>query len=139
MSALLDELRALYADVDALMAPYSCDRSTDCCRFAVTGREPYPTPIEREAMVRALAARGVSGKRARALRTATGPERSCPWLDDIGGCRVYEARPFGCRTYFCRGKVPRREVQTLARRLTELAAKHAPRDPFPCPLTQAHS
>ena len=52
------ELAALYAETDALMAKMTCDASTDCCRFGVTGREPYPTAIEAADLLRAFAATG---------------------------------------------------------------------------------
>ena len=50
-------LLALYAEVDALVAGWSCTCSgagtgeaprARCCHFAVTGREPYPTAVELE-------------------------------------------------------------------------------------------
>ena len=33
-------------EVDALYADWSCPSSTECCRFGVTGRQPYLTSIE---------------------------------------------------------------------------------------------
>jgi Fe-S-cluster containining protein len=46
----------------------------------------------------------------------------CPLLLEDGACSVYEDRPFGCRTFFCRdATLPqgprRREVDVLAMRL----------------------
>jgi Fe-S-cluster containining protein len=137
------ELLELYARVDALLAPFACDASTDCCRFGVTGREPYVTPPELAEVERAVAALG--GDRAlasrRTLPMADG-ERRCPMLDDAGKCRVYAARPFGCRTFFCDrargpGRFPRDEVQRIARAVADLAARYAPHDPHARPFSRA--
>lgn len=75
------------------------------------------------------------------------PERACPLLGDHGRCRIYASRPFGCRTYFCEnalalceasaGKLPRDEVQAIARRIAALSARAFPRDPGPRALTRA--
>ncbi|MBM4358524.1 MAG: hypothetical protein FJ096_10500, partial [Deltaproteobacteria bacterium] len=43
---LLDELGTIYRDVDEAYAGHRCPTSTDCCRFGVTGREPYVTSVE---------------------------------------------------------------------------------------------
>jgi Fe-S-cluster containining protein len=54
------------------------------------------------------------------------PERedgSCPMLDPLGRCLIYEARPFGCRTHFCAaagGPYARRDVLDLIRRLEDV-------------------
>ena len=156
-SPLRTELLALYAEAEVLLTGIVCDASTDCCRFGVTGREPYPTAIERAELARGMQAGGVkvtapaktsrrsgsSGQGTR-LRLAE-DERTCPLLDDAGRCRVYQARPFGCRTFFCeRGRdpsgdpalLPRRELQALGRRIADLSARFDPRDPGPAPLTR---
>ena len=103
--SLLAELRALYAEADALHGATTCPASTECCRFGVTGREPYLTSIELLAIQRAVAAGGgpLSRKR-RALPLAgntTESERTCPLLAENGRCSIYASRPFGCRTFFC--------------------------------------
>jgi uncharacterized protein len=132
------ELLALYAEVDALLAPYSCESSTDCCRFGVTGREPYPTPVELAELEHARAGRPAPRRRL----PMADDERRCPLLTDEGKCRVYASRPFGCRTFFCEkvegpGKLPRAKVQELSRRVADLAARFSPRDPHARPLTRA--
>lgn len=142
----LAELEALYAEVDGLVDGFGCDASTDCCRFGVTGREPYPTAVELALLARAVRARGGLPKR-RALPTVD--ERRCDLLSDEGRCLVYEARPFGCRTFFCeraRGPagegvraLPRREIQDLARRIADLSSRASPADPGPRPLSRATS
>jgi len=141
---LLTSLAEVYRDADALHAGWSCPASTECCRFGITGREPYVTSIELLAVRRAIAARGGtrSWKRApAAARDAEGAstgrialpvvaeERTCPLLCASGRCAVYEARPLGCRTFYCDragpgGKVKQREVNALVRRIQEIAAKH---------------
>jgi hypothetical protein len=130
----LEELRALYRETDALFEGASCDASTECCRFGVTGREPQVTSIELALLRRAIGRRGGAlAQKKRALPLAneatTESERTCPLLDRSGGCSVYEDRPLGCRTFYCeRARLvvmpPRGEVQALVRRLQELAARH---------------
>jgi Fe-S-cluster containining protein len=142
------DLLAVYAEVDRLLAPFFCEGTTECCRFGVTGREPYPTAIELEEVTHAL--RALGGKTVpsrRALPLAGGEdERPCPLLSEEGRCRIYASRPFGCRTFFCervqgpggaRAKLPRAEVQRLSRSVADLAARFAPRDPHARPLTRA--
>jgi Fe-S-cluster containining protein len=140
---LLAQLEALFADADALMAGWSCDASTLCCRFGVTGREPYVTSIELALLERGIAARG--GRlplRRRALPLADEKveqwggrrakvERTCPLLDARGRCAVYASRPLGCRTFFCdravsTGRMPREEIRQLVARIEDLAARHRP-------------
>jgi len=136
-------LLELYAEVDALLAPYTCDASTECCRFGITGREPYPTAVERAEIQRAIAALG--GERAIARRVVlpkVNEERPCPLLSDGGRCRVYASRPFGCRTFFCDrvagpGKLPRDEIQRISRDMATLSAATFPGDPHARPLTHA--
>lgn len=137
-------LRGLYAEVDALLEGWTCDTSTDCCRFGVTGREPYPTAIEQAAVERAVRARGGLPKR-RSLPIAKN-ERRCALLSDAGTCLVYAARPFGCRTFFCeraRGpasehvrEMPREEIAHIARAIVELSARFAPGDAGPRPMSR---
>lgn len=144
--SLLAELRALYAEADALHSTTTCPASTECCRFGVTGREPYLTSIELVAVQRAVAAAGgpLSRKR-RALPLAgnsTESERTCPLLAESGRCSIYANRPFGCRTFFCSratrlGPVPRAEEKALVARLRALAERHIPGGDAPRPLTNA--
>lgn len=149
------ELLALYDEVDALLAPYRCESSHDCCDFGKTGREPYPTPIELEELQRAMRSANVCAVPKKKRLTVVGATaRVCPMLSPEGRCRVYAARPFGCRTFFCERvvlagipgedtggrsdvRLPRKEVQHLARRVAELAARFSPADPRPRPLTRA--
>lgn len=138
---------ALYAKIDGVdgkLDGWRCDASTDCCRFGVTGREPYPTAVELAEIERALRARGGIPKR-RSLPMAT--ERRCPLLSDAGRCLVYASRPLGCRTFFCergRGPVgerpssdmPRAAIAEIAADMARLSARFAPLDPGPRPLSR---
>jgi uncharacterized protein len=131
------ELRKLYEKTDALLAHLSCDGATECCRFGITGREPYPTAVELAELDLALK----SAPLPKTRHLATLNERRCPVLGADGRCRAYAARPFGCRTYFCDrvrgGKVPRAEIQQISREIAALSARFAPADPGPRPLTKA--
>src|SRR5687767_7578109 len=89
---LLDELRALYREVDELYAGWSCPSSTECCRFGVTGRQPYVTSIELSAVRQALARRGAPlapNKRALPITKDEERERICPMLDRGNRCAIY--------------------------------------------------
>jgi Fe-S-cluster containining protein len=138
-----DELRAIYAAVDALLAPYSCASTTECCDFGLTGREPYPTAVELAEVERAIAAASIdTTKKARRALPLSGTPRRCPLLSAEGRCRIYASRPFGCRTFFCDrvegpGRLPTDEIRRLSRRVADLSARYAPRDPGPRPLTRA--
>ncbi len=156
--ARLDELAEVYSAADALFAGHSCPASTECCRFGVTGREPYVTSVEVAALRRAIAALGgipalrnrirtapdaeLAGARPLpALRTVR-DERRCAFLTDSGRCAVYEARPLGCRTYFCEratveATVRHERVRELVRRVQDVAAKHRSEGDRGRPLTRA--
>jgi Fe-S-cluster containining protein len=143
--ALLDELRAVYADVEAAYAGYRCPGSTECCRFAITGREPYVTSIELRLVERAVAARGGPVReKKRALPIAhdsRAAERVCPLLDAGGQCAIYADRPFGCRSFWCdRADTDRRltqsEVNAFVRRIQAIAERHEPGGHQGRPLTR---
>jgi uncharacterized protein len=149
LEQLLPKLRALYAQADALNAGIGCDSSTECCRFAVSGREPLPTPLEWELVARALHGSPLPKRRSLQMILA---ERPCPLLRDDGRCGVYSARPFGCRTFFC-GRArnlgsgshvnPLQEhrdaLRQLGQQIAELSAQALPalshRDPAPRAIT----
>src|SRR5262245_41968952 len=121
----LDALRAIYDDADRLLEGWSCAASADCCRFGETGREPYLWPNERALVSRALARRGAPRRPLRVIG-------DCPLLDREGRCSIYEARPFGCRTFFCARatgparRPPRAALAELGRRIAALAEAGAP-------------
>lgn len=127
--ALIQETRAIFRKADAAYAPYSCPASGECCQLATTKREPWVHASEWEALVEHLRGKGRELPPDRA-------DGGCPFLDAAGKrCTVYEARPFGCRTFFChriRGpkKQPVQETDELLRRLAAInedaAADEAP-------------
>lgn len=143
-----EALRALYEETDRLLAGWTCSASSECCRFGLTGREPLLWPNEWLLVDRALAARGLGGKRRRRARLpvfgrgAADPERPCPLLSDEGRCTVYEVRPFGCRTFFCERaegparRPPREALARIGREIAALARRDDPRTDGPLPLTR---
>lgn len=155
--AQLAALEALYREVDAVYAQTSCPGSSECCRFARTGRTPYVTPLELALVTRAIKRRGntlpkrpaplhvrlpVVGEGGTAV-DETFPELDdedpCPLLDPTGRCSIYASRPFGCRTFFCERArsdryVPHREMLVL---LGRLKALNGPLGSEGRPLTRA--
>ena len=139
----LEELASLYRELDARYADARCANSSECCRFALTGREPQVTSVEVALLARAIAQRGGKlPKRRRALPLSAKDERTCPLLEQPGRCSVYEARPLGCRTYLC-GRADhehppsRSELREFVRRLQAIAVRHAPNGDRPQALTTA--
>jgi Fe-S-cluster containining protein len=142
---LESELAALYREVDARYAGHSCPASTECCRFGITGREPYVTSLELAVLARAMRAKSITlgeppAKTPRRLELAD--ERRCPLLSDGGRCRVYEARPLGCRTFWCErasvsSPVKHAELLGFVRRVQALAERHASGGDKGRPLTRA--
>jgi uncharacterized protein len=151
------ELLALYAEADALLAGWTCACSAGsspgeplevrCCQFAVTGREPYPTAVELEEVRHAMRVAGVDVGPSRSQRKLPLADlRPCPLLSETGRCRIYASRPLGCRTFFCQGaeppygervRAPRDAVNAVGRRIADLSARFAPRDPHPRALTKS--
>ncbi|MDB4946351.1 MAG: hypothetical protein JWP97_5885 [Labilithrix sp.] len=139
----LAALRKVYGELEQALDGWGCDASTDCCRFGVTGREPYPTAIEQAELERGVKARGGLPRR-RSLPVAG--ERRCALLGDDGKCLVYASRPFGCRTFFCERAsgpagsgaraLPKQEIARLSRAVADLSARFAPADPGPRPMTR---
>lgn len=144
-SSHLDELRGIYAQVDALLDGFTCAASADCCHFARTGREPYPSAVELAELERGIAARGGIPKRKKKHLPKL-DERRCVLLGEDDRCTVYASRPFGCRTFFCeRGHGPAGEAAPsprdpalvrLGREIADLSARFAPADPGPRPLSK---
>lgn len=109
-------VRTIYAELASRPHRRHCTGLATCCRFRLTGKTPYLTAGE--ALVAAAAWRSAG-------RTAVKPatDGSCPFLGTDGRCRIYEGRPFGCRTHFCEaagGPLGRAEVRDLIRRLEEI-------------------
>jgi hypothetical protein len=108
------EVAAVYADLAARPVTRDCTGRAECCQFLLTGKTPYLTAGEALVAARAWKATG----RKSLPEPADG---SCPFLDAATlRCRIYEHRPFGCRTHFCRaagGPYARSEVRDLIHRL----------------------
>ena len=113
----LEEVRAVYEDLATRPLTRQCTLRTECCHFKLTGLTPYLT--KGEALLAAKALRATGRRKL--------PERSdgaCPLLHpETARCLIYQDRPFGCRTHFCRaagGPVLRAEVVDLIHRLEAL-------------------
>jgi Fe-S-cluster containining protein len=115
----------ILAEADQAFAGWTCDASTDCCRFGVTGREPYVTRAEWDLIKAAWSAQG---RKPLARAEPVDEEQRCPFLSAAGRCLVYSARPLGCRTFYCeRGcpppgassRVDKRRHNQLAQELAE--------------------
>ena len=115
----LEEVRAVYRELENRPVERACERRTECCHFKLTGRTPQLTRGEAVLAARALRA---SGRKIM-------PERddgACPMLRENGACMIYLDRPFGCRTHFCAaagGPYARGEVLDLIRRLEVVDAR----------------
>ncbi|HWB02041.1 MAG TPA: YkgJ family cysteine cluster protein [Verrucomicrobiales bacterium] len=113
--ALLDGVREVYAELAERPVERDCTGRAECCHFKLTGRTPFLT--RGEALVAAVAVRASGRRRVQATKDGT-----CPLLEG-GRCRVYEGRPFGCRTHFCKaagGPYARGEVRDLIQRLDDI-------------------
>jgi Fe-S-cluster containining protein len=109
----LEEVRAIYRELETRPIHRACTRLTECCQFKLTGRTPQLTKGEALLAARALRA---SGRKAMSPRQ----DGACPLLRENGACMIYQDRPFGCRTHFCAaagGPYARGEVLDLIRRL----------------------
>ena len=111
------QVRGIYAEWRQYPLDRACTGIADCCRFRLTGRTPYLT--RGEALVAARAWRAAGRK-----EVIVPVDGSCPFLHpQTGKCRIYDGRPFGCRTYFCAaagGPANRNEVRGLIQRLERI-------------------
>jgi uncharacterized protein len=131
----LRETQVVLRQADDAYRPFACPATAECCQLAARQREPWLWPTEWRLVEAA----------ARALHGALPPDRAdggCAFLDASGKrCTVYEARPFGCRTFFCHRRTgPSREpteaVIALSKRLEEVAQRVDPDCVGPLPLTE---
>jgi Fe-S-cluster containining protein len=112
---LLSEVREVYAELAQRPLDRDCTGLAECCHFKLTGRTPFLT--RGEALMAARAVRSIGWKRLPAS-----PSGVCPLLEN-GRCRIYEGRPFGCRTHFCKaagGPYERGKVRDLIQRLDDI-------------------
>jgi Fe-S-cluster containining protein len=86
-------LRALYADLDAEIARLGpvCRLSGRCCRFAESGHTLFLSAPEAALLL------AEAPTPCRPLDDGS----TCPWQDPLGRCTARDARPLGCRVYFC--------------------------------------
>jgi hypothetical protein len=91
--AIRDELRLLYADLDAEVARAgpACALSGRCCRFTEYGHTLFVSEIEFTLLL------DDAPEPVRALDEG----HTCPWQDAQGRCTARSARPLGCRVYYC--------------------------------------
>lgn len=118
-SSVHEVVRSVYQELEARRLPRSCQMLSGCCHFLQTRRTPMLTLGEA-----LFAARGVRASGRKKLQPH--PDGACPLLGADRRCTIYEHRPFGCRTHFCKeagGIYPRGHVQDLIRRLEELDEK----------------
>ncbi len=130
------ETQAVLRLADEAYRGHGCPASAECCQLKARNREPWLWRPEWELVQ----------EKARALHGgALPPDRAdggCPFLDASGlRCTVYEARPFGCRTFFCERRTgPAREpAQAVARlllRLERAAQRADPDEQGPRPLRE---
>jgi Fe-S-cluster containining protein len=116
---ILSRVRVVYQELQKRPVERACVRRTECCQFKLTGLTPYLT--KGEALVAAKAFKA-TGRRS----LLSQPNGECPLLQiETGKCLIYESRPFGCRSHFCRaagGPYSRGEVVDLIRELEAVDA-----------------
>jgi hypothetical protein len=118
----LSRALAVLQEADAALEGWTCPASTECCRFSVTGKEPWLTEVEWLLVAAEVARQG------RKL-PAVPEDGTCPFLKE-GRCSIYSARPLGCRTFYCDrasgfGSYPRAKVSRLPRELDALSTTPA--------------
>jgi len=115
--AAIDAVKTIYRELAVRPIERACITRTECCHFRLTGRTPFLTKGEALTAAKAWRATGRT-------RLPESPDGGCPLLDAATGrCRIYDGRPFGCRTHFCAaagGPYARREVVDLIHRLEDL-------------------
>lgn len=119
LAEIRNELSALYRELDAAVARMApvCQLSGRCCRFKNYGHTLFlSTP---EALLLVADAPQPPGQLDKG--------ESCPWQDSRGHCTARDARPLGCRVFFCDPsfeKVAPELTETFLARLKELASRH---------------
>ncbi len=148
-TVLFEKLAAIYEEVTTLHSGSSCEGSSDCCQPGKIGREPFVTSIEAAFLSRAVLAndtRQSAAIRKKLPLAGVAPEiKTCALLDSAGRCTQYEARPLGCRTFYCErathdyGAPDRRSIRDAITRIESLALEHTPRGDEPRGLSSVLS
>ncbi len=105
-------LQALYDQVDREVARFgpACQLSGRCCRFAEYGHTLFVSTLE----IRYLVAGAPEPFRP------LDRGETCPWQDQRGRCIAREARPLGCRIYYCDPTYQETAHEISERSITEL-------------------
>ena len=87
------ELHAIYDALDSEVAALAprCELSGRCCRFLEYGHTLFASSLEIDLLL------AEAGPVSRPLDDGA----TCPWQDQRGRCTARDARPMGCRVYFC--------------------------------------
>lgn len=94
MTQQLEEaILGLYAELDRAVADDGpvCELSGRCCRFAEYGHTLFVSAPEVELLI----------ERAPPPVRLLDDGATCPWQNAQGHCTARDARPLGCRVYFC--------------------------------------
>src|SRR5689334_20862362 len=109
---VMARLRRIYGELARRPIDRACRATSRCCRFQLTGQIPNVTLGE---AYLALQSWKATGRKPLALDLSATAE--CPFLNiNEGRCRIYDSRPFACRTHFCGpagGSYPRKQVADL--------------------------
>jgi hypothetical protein len=86
-------LQALYEELDMAVRARGpvCELSGRCCRFAENDHTLFVSAPEAALLI------SDAGPPSRPLDDGA----TCPWQDAKGRCTAREARPLGCRIYYC--------------------------------------
>ncbi len=103
----LAALEEIYLRLDTIVTGHNprCDASGRCCRFDAYGHQLFVSTLEMEYFAHRM---GLTATRvddtdaseARRIALPQLPADGCPWQVN-GLCTAREARPLGCRIYFC--------------------------------------
>lgn len=119
LAPLRAELMALYRELDLAVARRApvCQLSGRCCRFKEYGHTLFVSAPE------ALLVLADAPQPVRELDDGA----SCPWQDDRGRCTARDARPLGCRVFFCDPSFDAHALELseiFLARLKQLAIRH---------------
>lgn len=111
-----EPLAELYRELGEAIAELSpvCELSGRCCRFEEYGHTLFLSEIEAAVLI-------VDGPAPVRLLDSGA---TCPWQDAKGRCVAREARPLGCRVYFCDPNYEDHAPEITERFLSRLKALH---------------